>query len=65
MFPSLPGANLAEMNIRLRIERSEPPCGDVSAEDGTAIPFSGWLELLRILSDLLAQAGDPGETPLP
>jgi hypothetical protein len=42
------------MQIQLVIEPGEPPLGTVCACEGTAMPFTGWLELLGLLSALLA-----------
>jgi hypothetical protein len=43
--------------IRVRIEISvdtfDPPEGVLVADDGEAIRFAGWLDLLRVLSELL------------
>jgi hypothetical protein len=34
----------------------EPPCGEILFQEGTAVSFVGWLELLRCLSDLVESA---------
>ncbi len=43
----------ATVDIRLRIDEREPPVGEVMAEDRQPSPFSGWLDLLRVLSETL------------
>ena len=39
--------------IRVWIERADPLAGTAAVEDGEPLPFQGWLELLRVLSELV------------
>ncbi|WP_300015344.1 hypothetical protein [Pseudonocardia sp.] len=42
------------MRIQITVrETDRTPCGEVSVEGGCARPFSGWLQLLAILGELL------------
>lgn len=50
-----PGEDRA-VEIRIEIEDVEPPSGIASAEGRPPVRFTGWLELLRVLSDLLGLA---------
>ena len=52
------------MLIRLRISEREPPIGEMVAEDGEPAPFSGWLDLLRVLSEALDDAAATGDRPM-
>ncbi len=47
------------MWIRLRIDSPEPPCGELIREQGIPVAFSGWLELLRVLSETIEAATWP------
>lgn len=69
-------SDAALMRIELRVEDGDPPEGEVWSEGHPAQPFSGWLDLLRILADLVqlpapreALSGDapaqPDEPPRP
>ncbi len=51
------------MLIHVRIERSQPLAGTAAIEGSEPLHFDGWLELLRVVSELVA-AG-PGEDPNP
>ncbi len=42
------------MLIQLSIDEQDPIAGHVGLAGKEMIPFSGWLELLRLLSDLIA-----------
>jgi hypothetical protein len=42
------------MLIRIRIERAQPLAGIAAAGEGEPIRFEGWLELLGVLSELVA-----------
>ena len=44
---------LAIVLIHLRIDEGEPPRGQLWADDQQPASFSGWLDLLRVLSELL------------
>ncbi len=49
------------VRIELTFDAQEPPTGSVMPEGGAAMPFTGWLGLLRLLGDLRAD-GAPGPT---
>ena len=44
------------MLIRIWVERMEPLAGTAATEGSEPLRFDGWLELLRVLSDLVAGA---------
>lgn len=54
------------MEVRIQIDRVKPLEGTIADRSGSdAIPFCGWLELLRLLDDFLSpQAGVTMETPV-
>jgi hypothetical protein len=39
--------------ITIQLEASEPPAGRVSLDGGAEVAFVGWLELLRVLAEML------------
>jgi hypothetical protein len=41
--------------IQIWFEEKEPPRGKAASERTDALPFVGWLGLLRVLSELLAR----------
>lgn len=47
------------MNVLIRLDRGEPPVGTVlpleAGSEIVAVPFVGWLGLLRALADLIGQ----------
>jgi hypothetical protein len=47
--------------IRVRIERTQPLAGTAVAEEAEPVGFDGWLELLRVISELVAAAPSGGE----
>ena len=60
-----------ELWVTVTFRSGDPPCGHISIvkpmapvddaslrEPATAVPFTGWLGLLRVLSDLLAQSDE-------
>lgn len=49
------------VRIELRVDDNDPPTGEVQVEGAGPVAFSGWLELLRILSGLVGS----GEAALP
>lgn len=59
------------MEVRITLEQSEPPVGRVTltsphAAPGSqepSVPFTGWLGLLRALSDAIASAADAPSVP--
>jgi hypothetical protein len=48
--------------IRLSIETTEPLSGTAAIEGGEPIPFEGWLDLLRVITEL--GAATPTELPV-
>lgn len=53
------------MEVRISLDQSEPPVGRLTVTGppgvpGTpsSVPFTGWLGLLRALSDALGSSGD-------
>jgi hypothetical protein len=45
------------MLIRISIERTQPLAGAAVTEGSDPVHFDGWLELLRVISELVAAAG--------
>jgi hypothetical protein len=43
----------ALVRIEILVDTFDPPEGTLVADDGESIPFAGWLDLLRVLSELL------------
>ena len=50
------------MWIRLRIDSTDPPCGELVRERHSPVAFTGWLELLRVVGDALESAAWPPNT---
>jgi len=55
----------AVMEVRISLDQSEPPVGRVTVTSPrgvpathSSVPFTGWLGLLRALSDVLGASGD-------
>ena len=48
----------AAMLIRVWIEGSQPLAGTAAVEGGEPLRFDGWLELLRVVSELGAMRKD-------
>jgi hypothetical protein len=48
-----PSCQVGHVLIRIQLEESDPPLGSACAEEGSPVGFQGWLELLRVLADLL------------
>ena len=44
--------------ITIRVEGGVPPCGEVVVDEGAPVQFTGWLQLLWILSSAIP-AGEP------
>ena len=42
-----------QLLIRVWIERAQPLAGTAAVEGGEPLTFQGWLELLRVLSELV------------
>ena len=49
------------MLIRIWVERLEPLAGNAATEGSEPLRFDGWLELLRVVSELVAVAPSSGE----
>ena len=58
----------AVMEVRISLDQSEPPVGRLTVTSPpvtlecthSSVPFTGWLGLLRVLSDAIdASGGDP------
>ena len=47
--------------IQLSIDTTEPPTGTAAIEGREPLPFKGWLDLLRLISEL--SAGTPTKQP--
>ncbi len=55
MFVTPSNATIGYVQVHLEVEQTRPLVGQARVgEEEVATPFAGWLELLRILSDLLA-----------
>jgi catechol 2,3-dioxygenase-like lactoylglutathione lyase family enzyme len=52
---------MADRLIRIWVERMEPLAGTAATEGSEPLPFDGWLELLRVVSELVATAPSGGE----
>jgi hypothetical protein len=46
------------MLIRISVQRTQPLAGAAVIEGRDPVHFDGWLELLRVVSELVATAGD-------
>ena len=74
MFPGAGGGTMGRVEIRIVLDRAEPPAGRVRVvrdpgQDpvpwaGREIGFAGWLGLLRALYEVIAEPG-PGAWPGP
>ena len=49
------------MLIRIWVKRIEPLAGTAATEGSEPLRFDGWLELLRVVSELVAAAPSSGE----
>ncbi len=52
----------ADFNIQIRVTDCYPPTGEMSTNGGLPCQFGGWLQLLRLLTEVLATA-QPGAEP--
>jgi hypothetical protein len=50
-------AQAANMLIRIWIERTQPLAGSAATKGSDPLHFDGWLELLMVVSELVAAAG--------
>lgn len=56
------------MEVRISLDQSEPPIGRLTVTSGpqepgrteSSVPFTGWLGLLRALSDAIGSPNDGG-----
>lgn len=70
MYPCLPMADDAQVEIRISLKTSEPPTGSVILgapftieQPPMEVAFTGWLGLLRALDEILARSdGAPSGT---
>ena len=49
------------MLIRISVERSQPLTGSAASDEAGPLYFDGWLELLRVVSELVTPARCGGE----
>jgi hypothetical protein len=49
------------MLIRISVENSQPLAGSAASDDAGPLYFDGWLELLRVVSELVTPARAGGE----
>lgn len=59
MFRGRPSGTITPVIIHLRIEGRDPPRGQLWSDGAAPRPFTGWLDLLRLLSELLAGPSPP------
>ena len=52
---------VAPMLIRIVVEQAQPLAGTATTDGRDPLRFEGWLELLRVLSELV----DPAKAPPP
>jgi hypothetical protein len=74
MFPAAGAETMGRVEIRIVLDRAEPPAGRVQVvgaagqalgrRAGQEIGFTGWLGLLRALYEVTAEPGD-GSRPWP
>jgi hypothetical protein len=50
---------VAPMLIRIVVEQTQPLAGTATTDGCDPLPFAGWLELLRVLSELVEAATAP------
>ena len=50
-------AQAADMLIRIWIETTQPLAGSAATEGSDPLHFDGWLELLTVVSELVAAGG--------
>ncbi len=54
------GAGTGEaVEIEITMASTQPPQGEVAVEGGLGQPFVGWLQLLRILVEVVARPVEP------
>jgi hypothetical protein len=47
------------VQITISLEYTDPPSGRAAAEGVDPVAFTGWLGLLRALSELVGRPGEP------
>lgn len=45
--------------VTVRLADEDPPAGSVIDQGGNEVPFSGWLGMLQVLSDLFDATPEP------
>lgn len=58
----MPGERETDVSVDLHLDR-DPPEGEVRRADGTAVAFSGWIELAAILERERRGASPPPAPP--
>jgi hypothetical protein len=53
------------VEIEITMACTQPPEGEVAVEGGHGQPFVGWLQLLRILVEVVARPVEPTSPPAP
>jgi hypothetical protein len=56
------------MELRISLDQSQPPVGRLTVTSApgrpqSSIPFTGWLGLLRALSDTIDSSAEPSPEP--
>ena len=60
------GASTGEaVGIEISLATTQPPQGEVAVEGGHRQPFVGWLQLLRILVEVVARPAEATSPPPP
>jgi hypothetical protein len=49
------------MLIHIRVENTQSLSGTAATKGSDPLPFDGWLELLRVISELVNAAADSGK----
>jgi hypothetical protein len=53
--------NATGMLIRISVDSSQPLAGSAASDEAGPLYFDGWLELLRVVSELVTPARSGGE----
>lgn len=63
---AMSGAGTGEaLEIEISMASTQPPQGEVAVEGGYRQPFVGWLQLLHILVEVVAEPAEPIGPPPP
>lgn len=54
------GADMAVIQVQVSIDTTEPLTGTAFCEDREPVPFVGWLQMLRAVSELVGEAAGTG-----